>query len=405
MKFRLFTVFLVGFATAFNTFAINAGGRPLSVGLLAVVLYFFSIANMPIMKNIGVYKANLGSFIFLPFTYTILLTFMNLLYSNSLVGLFPQAYFMDWVLFLALLAHSIKENKAIDYCLYGLSMGAMVLSVLFFLGIGVEVNLTQDGDRLSMFGSNENVLGIIQSLSSCIILNMFIIRDRLGVGWFRWLFLLPLLLSASMILATGSRTSLLILVVIYVVSILTMQTRKKVVKYVVIVVGVTALVYAVEEFLLSDSPMAVRVLTTIDEGDTGGRTNIWLAYLSYFPDHPIFGVGESGMIDIAKASGVGTTKVMNSVVALSPHNVIIEVLMTTGMVGFVLMFVFWKNVFMSAFNAFIKNKYSIPMIFLIPIGAVIMSGQILGEKYAWIIYAYMLAANMGYYHKIELNKQ
>ena len=401
MKFRLFAVFLVGLATAFNTFAIHVGGRPLSAGLLAVALYFVSLLALPIRRNVSVCANNLGKFIMLPIVYVFLMSMMNIVYYNGSSAIFPFAVFMDWILFVALLAHSVDDSRALDFCLYGLSLGAIILSVLFFLGIGVEVNMTREGDRLSMFGSNENVLGIFQSISSCVILNLFIFEDRLNLKIFKWLFIIPLVLSASMIFATGSRTALLILILVYGCSILTLNTSKKFLKFILVVGGIVAVVYGAGRFLVSESAMAQRFLLTFQEGNTGGRTDIWLAYLKYFPNHPILGVGNSGMIDIATVNGVGTTDITGSITALSPHNVLVEVLMTTGVVGLLIMSIFWKNVGMAAYKTLKYYKYSMPIVLSIPIAIVILAGQILGEKYAWIIYAYTLACSMGNFHQTE----
>ena len=402
MKFRLFSVFLVGLATAFNTFAIHVGGRPLSAALLAVVLYFLSLLALPIKQNVNICANILGKYIMLPLAYVFLISVMNTVYYNGSYAIFPFAFFMDWILFLALLAHSVDDSRAIDFCLYGLSFGAIILSVLFFFGIGVEVNITREGDRLSMFGSNENVLGIFQCIGSCVILNLFIFEDRLRLKKYRWLFVVPLVLSASMIFATGSRTALLILILIYGCSLLTLNTKRKFLKFLLIVGGFAAFIFSAGRFLTSESAMAQRFLLTLQEGNTGGRTDIWIAYLKYFPNHPLLGVGNSGMIDIATVNGVGTTDITGHVMALSPHNVLVEILMTTGIVGFFIMAVFWKNIWKAAYQTLGNFKYSMPIILSIPILIVILSGQILEEKYAWIVYAYTLACSMGNFHNVSL---
>lgn len=404
MKFRLFSIFLVGLATAFNTFAIHMGNRPLSAGLLAVALYFISLLALPIRQNVNICANKLGKYIMLPLVYVFLISVMNTIYFNGSSEIFPFAVFMDWILFLALLAHSVDDSRAIDFCLYGLSFGAIILSVLFFFGIGVEVNITREGDRLSMFGSNENVLGIFQCIGSCVILNLFIFEDRLHLRSLKWLFIMPLVLSASMVFATGSRTALLILVLIYGCSIMTLNTKRKFLKFLLIVGGIAAFIYGAGKFLASESAMAQRLLLTLTEGSTGGRTDIWIAYLKYFPNHPLFGVGNSGMIDIATVNGVGTTDITGSVTALSPHNVLVELLMTTGLVGFFIMCIFWKNIWKAAYKTFRNYRYSLPIILSILILSVILSGQILGEKYAWIIYAYILACSMENFHDAEFSK-
>lgn len=334
-----------------------------------------------------------GKFIFLPFVFCLLLTIMNAVYFHG-GSIFPFSIFMDWLLMYFILCHSISDNRAIDFCLYGFSLGAITLSVLFYLGIGVDVNTIQGGDRFSMFGSNENVLGIIQSISVAIILNLFILKDRLSLHTYRFLFILPIILSATMIVATGSRTALLILVGVFISSVLFYQTKMK---YKILVIAASLFVgYAMMRvFLSSDSFMLARVLSSLEEGNTGGRTEIWGKYLAYYPEHPILGVGESGMMELAMKAGVGTTEVLGYAMAFSPHNVLIEVLLKTGIVGFFIMGTFWLKTFKCSFKSLRRYRSSLPLVLSIPIVVVLMSGQILTEKYAWFIYAYMIASSCG----------
>ena len=393
MRFRLFFGFLVGFASAFNTFAIQAGGRPLSVGLIASGLYFISIIPAYNSSKFNSTIKESGRFVFLPLFFCLLLAIMNLIYYRG-GGIFPFSIFMDWLLMYAMLYHSKFDNRAIEFCLYGFAVGATILSILFYLGIGVEINTIQEGERFSMFGSNENVLGIIQALSSAIILNLFIINDRLKIHFLRFLFVIPLLLSAAMIFATGSRTALLILVSEFVFTILLYQTKKRY-KIIIIIASMVVVFFLIQWFLSSDYAIVTRVFSVIEEGNTGGRTDIWGRYLTIFPEHPIFGVGEEGMLDIAIRSGVGTTDILGYPTALSPHNVLLEVLMKTGIVGLLIMGVFWLKIFRCTVKSRKYYGESLPLILFIPILVVLFSGQILTEKYAWFIYAYMIAASNG----------
>lgn len=393
MKLRLFLVFMVGFSTAYNTFAIQFMSRPLSVALLVTALYFLTI--LPLLKRtlLNMPVKEYGKFLLLPLLFCFLLTIMNIVYYQG-GRFFPFSIFMDWVLMYVLLLHSFIDNRVLDYCLYGFSFGAIVLSVLFYFGIGVEVNTVKEGERFTMFGSNENVLGIIQSISVAIILNLFILKDRLNLHWMRFIFLIPMVLSATMIVATGSRTALLIISIVFVVSILFYQTKIQN-KVVIIFAGLAVAYFALQWFLISDSTAHYRVIDFIDESDTSGRTYIWQRYLAYFPEHPLLGVGSAGMLDLAIRSGVGTTEVLGYKTALSPHNVLIEVLMETGLVGLFIMFVYWWKTFRCTFKSLRLYHVSLPLVLIIPILLVLLSGQLLTEKYAWIIYAYMIASSSG----------
>ncbi len=81
----------------------------------------------------------------------------------------------------------------------------------------------------------------------------------------------------------------------------------------------------------------------------------------------------------------------------SPHNVILEVLAYTGIIGlfFYLLFVF--TAFFQSFPIFIKTKNIVPLVFLLPVLGLLVSGQILVVKLCWFILAY--AASRRYYIK------
>lgn len=394
MRFRLFLVFLVGFSSAFNTFAIQMGSRPLSVGLIASFLYFISLFPALNSHQWESMIKRSGRFIFLPLYFCLLLTVLNFFYYRGGGNIFPFSIFMDWLLMCFLLYHAFLDNRAVEICLQGFSFGAIILSILFYFGIGLEVNMVQEGERFSMFGSNENVLGIIQAISCAIILNSFILRDRLSIKLFRFLFIVPFVLSATMIVATGSRTALLILASECIFTVLFYQTKTRN-KVFIISVSLISIFLAIQWLLSSDYSIVTRVFLAIEEGNTGGRTEIWERYLSLFPEHPIFGVGEQGLLEVAIRSGVGTTDILGYTTALSPHNVLIEVLMKTGILGLILMGSFWWKTFISAFRSLRLYKETLPLVLAIPVLAVLFSGQILTEKYAWFVYSYMIAASSG----------
>ena len=86
--------------------------------------------------------------------------------------------------------------------------------------------------------------------------------------------------------------------------------------------------------------------------ERGGRTEIWERYIPHIFEHPIFGIGEAGFntlgqdLNLVDSRGYG----------LSPHNVIIEVLLYTGFVGLSIMIAFWGKVAKRAFLIFKETK-------------------------------------------------
>ena len=358
--------------------------------MLSAGIYLLSMLKY--LSKSGKVSNCYGKHIFLPLVFILVLFVSNALHAVGNQKVFPSTIFLNWILFFFILLHSIYNRSITKVALYGMAVGTVILAVLFYLGIGVEVNITREGDRFSMFGSNENDLAIIQSIGLTIILNYFILKDSLHLKFLRYGFFFPMLLQITMIVATGSRSSFLTLVVVVALSLLTLQTKKKYTYYVLVFCGISVLIYAIQVFLTEDNAMVARLSNSITEGDTGGRVDIWKTYLKYVPENLLLGVGNTGMMDVALQSGVGTTEVMGKITAYSPHNVLVEVLLTSGLVGFIPMLLFWIVCLAKSIKAFTKYNLALPMLMFIPILVILMSGQLLNEKYAWLIYAYIIVS-------------
>ena len=75
----------------------------------------------------------------------------------------------------------------------------------------------------------------------------------------------------------------------------------------------------------------------------------------------------------------------------SPHNVIMELLMYTGLIGLILWLIFWWNIGKESWVLFKKERLLMAGLMCIPMLACILSGQLLTAKWAYILYAYIMS--------------
>ena len=76
-----------------------------------------------------------------------------------------------------------------------------------------------------------------------------------------------------------------------------------------------------------------------------------------------------------------------------PHNVIIAVFCYTGIIGLLVFLIFFFRIIA---NAIKRNKYGgelLPIILLIPILGMVLTGQIFVQKIIWILFAYIAGSS------------
>ena len=124
----------------------------------------------------------------------------------------------------------------------------------------------------------------------------------------------------------------------------------------------------------------MRLMYTLQEGDTSGREIIWRNILPLIRDNPLFGVG---------TVGYETYSIMVFGELKSPHNVFLEILSYTGILGLSIYIVFLYRIVAKSFKMYTKMNLVLPMLLLIPVFVSIASMQILNVKTGWIIFAYI----------------
>ena len=128
-----------------------------------------------------------------------------------------------------------------------------------------------------------------------------------------------------------------------------------------------------------------RIEKTIEEGNVSGRDYIWSKYIDLIEEHPILGVGFTGA-DQYSYEVFGQVK--------SPHNVLIEVTLYSGVLGLACFLVFLFCLYRDAW-LYSKRLHNLgPLITSLAAIGMVLSGQVLGDKLFWTLAAYAVSYSL-----------
>jgi O-antigen ligase len=202
---------------------------------------------------------------------------------------------------------------------------------------GVDVHVA-NGERFTAGGINTNDLGLLLVLS--VPLSVYLLARR-NSGLIACLCWLQLGLAITTILLTGSRGSLISLIVALTIVPLTLPVMSKTKRSIFLMAIVGILAGAI---LFIPSSTWERLLTTgseMTQGTLTHRTSIWAAGVIVFRDNALVGVG----------SGAFGTSVRNLLdIPYVSHNLFLSVLVELGTIGAFIAFVLLTCSVYSAFR-------------------------------------------------------
>jgi O-antigen ligase/polysaccharide polymerase Wzy-like membrane protein len=300
-----------------------------------------------------------------------LISILNINYWSNAFFLFPT--FQNIVLFWILMNHEKRDPQVLEKGLLAFAFGSVVLTMMYIAGIGVTIIQ----GRVSVFGANANTIGLFLCIS-IIILILASLQNNLKLGFFRILLLLPIPLMLKFMADTGSRVAFFSFVAAFVTGIFIYKTKNLQSKIVVFIVGIGVFILAGSYMMKSDILMR-RVMDSVQKGDIASRDIIWVHLFQLISDNPVFGVGLTGY-----------SKYSQNVIGElgSAHNVFIEVLCYTGIVGLLIFLIFMSKILFSAYFKYRKYGIILPAILMIPLLTNMLTHQILNAKIAWAIFAF-----------------
>lgn len=365
---------------------LNTNGS-FSISKLAGIFYLLSV--IPTWKMFFSLKNNILRHIDKLIAFFILLTIMNLVNMNYFSSTIIYTTFLQWLIMMIIIVnHCINRPYVIDKLLLFFSLGSFLMAILYQFGIGVEI--TSEG-RVSLFDDNENAIGIRMSIAAFYLVYLSLkntLNQSILVRIFYLLMIVPII---ALLIDTASRTAIIALVGMLIVLSLLIKSTKRYLRPVLFLSILLLLIIVVIQ-VLNNEVLLYRLILSSEEGSLGGRDEIWRKLIPVILENPILGIGQTGYAKFWALNSIqGAIK--------SPHNVIIEILCYTGIVGFLLYFSFYFSQVIQAFSFRKYNNDIYLFIIFIPITGLMISGQALGIKYVWAIYAIVLAKYIIYNKK------
>jgi len=376
-KFQRWALYLFFFSINFEIWdPFNTGGF-FSVSKLTGIIYFLTVIPHYKQFFLTSYIKPIIVPIWIFFGWLTIISLSNI---NSVSSyFFDFSIFLNILLFWILINHERKVPGILARGLFSFALGSIALSLYYYFGFGVEYEYY--GGRLSLFGDNANIIGMRMSIS-VIILMFTIVQNPFYLNKIRFLLIAAIPLMLKLMAETGSRVAFISFVLMFSLGVLLIKTKKTWHKLIVLAFG-GILFTVIIQYVTDSATLMYRLLSTYETGDLAGRDIIWQDIIPLIKENPIFGVGITGYADYTQQFFRATP---------SPHNVIIEVLSYTGILGLFtyLLFVFRSCIF--GWKAYKYKRAILPLLLLIPVVGLLFSGQILVNKIGWGIFGYATAS-------------
>ncbi|MEI6193988.1 MAG: O-antigen ligase family protein [Verrucomicrobiota bacterium] len=267
------------------------------------------------------------------------------------------------------------DKKTLINTLMAFAFGCFIIALLMFLGFGVKSELQRNGfERLSLFGFNPNDFGLYMVL--CVVIVMSVVLEnpsKLGDWRFLLLFGVPIVLKAAF--ASGSRGALVALVL----GLATFSFARRSARKQLLVWGVMTAMGALIVLYISNSDIQLlRWQSTIESGDSAGRSELWLVAFEKISEKPFSGWGFTGMSRCFQQISDG----------FDPHNAFLAMFMLAGVVGGFLFLAITSWWLLQAFEARRTILGCLPLALVtVVLSVFIKGGSIYMLKIVWVMLA------------------
>lgn len=350
----------------------------LSVSKIAAYLYF----GVSLLTPKQLFRTDkIKKYIYLPLLLFLLITLVSLFNINYFSSsFFNTTLLLNIIMFWFLINHFRRDERIFDKGFIWFVISSALLGTFYLLGIGADLDL--DG-RITIFNDNSNGIGVKMAIAS-----LYLIDHTLNNKYkkiYKPYYLLLLIPIVSLLIATASRVAFISFLVGIIVFFLFQKTRKVYSKLLIILFGFIVIIIGFNYLQKTDSTLLLRLNKTVDEGNISGRDEIWLSYMPLIIDNPIFGVGITGTTNYS-FTFFHSNK--------SPHNVFIEILLYSGIVGLSIFLIFLFYFYKNAYLYYKINNFLYPLLLSVPVMGLLLSGQLLGVKVGWLVFAIALSRRL-----------
>lgn len=357
-------VFSIAFERAFPF--LPGMSYPKFIGILYVTSLLCNPAYLRLLKQLQI-----PSIIFIFFLLFLFMNFLNGGIFEYGVGKIDTSFLLNIALVLFLLVHEKMEQYILPKSLIFFFFGYLFLVLAYYLGY-YQVGI---GGRVRIGAALPNSLaffGVFAVCSSFILSSIY--RNR---SIFTKLFqVISILMIISLVLATGSRSAFISLVLVFGVFLFCSNTNR---------LGFVLLgVIFIPIFFLSSAILTERIAVTATEGDLGGRLAIILFVTELIYENPLWGIGKL-QYDFLAEKYFGYSP--------SPHNVFLETYLYGGLAAFTAWLAILFKLLRTAFNQYKATGIFNSLILLPPILLMGVSGQIFNNSIVFLVIAVILSTN------------
>lgn len=295
-------------------------------------------------------------------------------YGDSIYSISPLniKYLMCVIFFTVLSSYYSKFPISIHYSLlfYSLSAAIFSMAVLYFFGGASEIYKGQ----LIVFGENPNSTAARMAVAFVYVMSVCI-QNPLTWGRTRYLLLLPAIPLILLIVKSGSRGALLA-VMASAISLIVFSKIKRRHKFYTFTFSLM-LLFPLFGYIASIEGVSARWERVL-EGDTAGRTEIWIDAVSIFLNSPVIGVGEGGYYEemlVRYGSFIDT------------HNIILYLAVSGGVVAVSLFMYFCYSLLSSAWRSFQGGDIFPFVLFLNIMIVALKTGGVLTYLVMWYLFA------------------
>ena len=350
-----------------------SGGAVFSITKLTGIIYVLSIA--PQLKwylnpvNITQY---LRPLIILFGLLTILILINQNYYNKTIIDF---SLLQNIILFWIILNHIRKQPDIMTKGLLSYGFGGITLAIIYYLGIGISIKQ----GRVSIFGENENAIGLTMCIG-LIIMIYYVVNKNILLKKYKILISFLIITMFILMLKTGSRVAILSFF-LAIISMITLLRSKNFKNKIFLFIITSVIFYMLWQYIIVDTMLMNRIILTYENGNIAGREIIWMKVFSIMKNNPIFGVGQTGY-ELYSEYLFGRAR--------SPHNVFLEIMCYTGVVGLLFFLVFIYRSIKSAILYYKSTYDSLALLLCIPMLGILLSGQMLNRKICWVIFAYII---------------
>lgn len=324
ISFFSYSGYYVGLAILFSLGLGNLS-RFYSIPLRLLLLLFMIFI---IKKNFYLITSTKYKYILFSFFLFWIFYFLKVLYTENLISDYRELsrhwfeyifYAITFVVFPFYTFVVLPVEKYRDYIVNGIIFAGFVLGIV---GMYLYGHLLQSGiGRINLitYQTGESVLNPLNlsysgSLTIVLCLYKLIIQKDYSKKTKVYL-IITMSLSFAMFLLGSSRGSVVSLFLTFPLFLIYSPVKKKIRLLLIFLLSTPIVYWAI---VASGSSIVDRIIST-KEDKGGGRDSLWFDAINHFIDHPIFG----GKIEVS---------------GIYPHNLIIETLMSTGLIGAFIMF-------------------------------------------------------------------